>query len=398
MGARQLIVAGNLLDGSGAGARKNALLLVEDGVISAVASAGELAGHHGAAMVDLAHCTLVPPLVDCSVFLRRSPSLAGGQAAAAEGLAAKAMFQRHLLDCHSHGVLGVADNDDLGELLAAQPGGAGREELIAIRAPSPAGCKPRGKAAGAPAGGDFYKIYYSGSIEEQQLAAGACLPRDPGAQPPPHHPPARPASGKTVAVANGRQPVAAALAAGCDAIEQGYGMGEDNLRELARRNILWIPSLLRAQNALAEAGGGGGLCCRFSLRQAALGKPNPDAEEFWRRTLKAQLGQLALARQLGVKTALGTAAGTPGILHGEAMVEELKLFIKAGYALEEAICCASTNGAEFFGLEHLGPLTSGRPATFLLSRGTTRQLPRKLSYLEGIYLNGTPSPFYRKNP
>jgi len=27
-----------------------------------------------------------------------------------------------------------------------------------------------------------------------------------------------------------------------------------------------------------------------------------------------------------------------------------------------------------------------------------QQLPRKLSYLEGIYIDGMPSPAYRKNP
>ncbi|MDH4331615.1 MAG: hypothetical protein OEV89_03465 [Desulfobulbaceae bacterium] len=40
----------------------------------------------------------------------------------------------------------------------------------------------------------------------------------------------------------------------------------------------------------------------------------------------------------------------------------------------------------------------GRKATFLISRGTVQQLPRKLSYLEGIYVDGAPSSTYRKNP
>ena len=146
---------------------------------------------------------------------------------------------------------------------------------------------------------------------------------------------------KVVVVANGRQQVKEALAAGCDAIEQGYGMGEDNLKRMAENKVLWIPGVLRAKNALDGVGSGGDVACRFSQRYVAPGKPNPGAEVYWKKVLAEQLRQLRLARELGVPTAVGTGAGSVGILHGESMVEEMKLFIKGGYLLEESICCAS---------------------------------------------------------
>jgi len=105
-----------------------------------------------------------------------------------------------------------------------------------------------------------------------------------------------------------------------------------------------------------------------------------------------------LAGKLGVKTAVGTGAGSVGILHGESMAEEMKLFLKGGYSLKETIRCRSGNGARFFGMEKLGRLTVGRKATFLIARGTMQQLARKLAYLEGIYVDGAPSSAYRKNP
>ena len=80
------------------------------------------------------------------------------------------------------------------------------------------------------------------------------------------------------------------------------------------------------------------------------------------------------------------------------MVEEMKLFIKAGYSLTETIRCASENGARFFGIDDLGVLSVGQKATFLIARGGVQQLPRKLAYLEGIYVDGAPSSIYRKNP
>jgi imidazolonepropionase-like amidohydrolase len=156
--------------------------------------------------------------------------------------------------------------------------------------------------------------------------------------------------------------------------------------------------LLRAKNALDSAGSGGDVCCRFSQRYVAPGKAVPGAESFWKKILAEQLSQLRFAGKSGVTTALGTGAGSIGILHGESMVEEMKLFIKAGYSLEETIRCASANGAGFFGMNELGPLAVGRKATFLITRGTAQQLPRKLSYLEGIYVDGVPSAAYRKNP
>ncbi len=175
-------------------------------------------------------------------------------------------------------------------------------------------------------------------------------------------------------------------------------MGEDNLRKMAEEDVLWIPSVLRAKNGLDSAGSGGDVCCRFSTRFVAPGKAAPGMEVFWKKVLADQLTQLHLARQLGVTTAVGTGGGSVGILHGESMAEEMKLFIKAGYSLEETIRCATENGARFFGMEKLGVLTVGQQATFLITRGTVKQLPRKLSYLEGIYVDGAPSSTYHKNP
>ncbi len=172
---------------------------------------------------------------------------------------------------------------------------------------------------------------------------------------------------------------------------------EDNLRKMAEKNVLWIPSVLRSKNALDSASTSGNVCCRFSLRYVAPGKPVPGAETFWKKMLAEQLTQLRFAKKIGVTTAVGTGAGSIGILHGESMVEEMKLFIKAGYSLEETIQCASENGSRFFGMENLGTLTVGRKATFLIARGTVKQLPRKLSYLEGIYVDGAPSITYHKN-
>lgn len=389
MDEKRFIVAGSLIDGSGAPVRRNVFLEVQAGTITAIGPAADLPRHGGAAVDDFSHCVIVPALVDCSVSLAQSPAVDRRMRVATEeaGPAQKAaLIERHIGYCHAHGVLGVASDDPAGLVEPYR-----RQDIIDLRTAGGL-CRNNQDCETAVSATDFLKIGYSPDIEDkaashprlsQENLRGLLQHRG---------------GKKAVVVANGRQQVEEALAAGCDAIEQGYAMGEGNLRNMAENDVLWIPSVLRAKNGLDSSATGGEVCCRFSQRYLAPGKPNPGAEAFWKKTLAEQLSQLRCARELGVKTAVGTGAGSVGILHGESMVEEMKLFIKAGYSLAEAIRCASDNGAGFFGMENLGALAVGRKATFLIARGVAQQLPRKLSYLEGIYVDGAPSTAYRKNP
>ena len=395
MGETRFIVAGRFIDGSGAEVRKDVFLKVTDTILTAIGPAAEIPCHEGAAIDDFSHCVILPALVDCSVSLTRSPSVDWEVRLAAEEadpVEKAAMLERHLSYCHAYGVQGVVVSDDLSDLGDRYQKGLARASIIDIRSSGVLIRSWQDWEAGKPAGRDFLKIDYSGNIEDEEVSylrldqeeLNRILQQRVGK--------------KAVVVANGRQQVAEALAAGCDAIEQGYGMGVDNLRKMAEQDVLWIPSVLRAKNGLDSAGASGDVCCRFSQRYVAPGKPIPGAEAYWKKMLAEQLTQLRLARTLGVKTAVGTGAGSVGILHGESMGEEMKLFINAGYSLAETIRCASENGAGFFGMEQLGALTVGGKATFLITRGTVQQLPRKLSYLEGIYVDGAPSVTYRKNP
>jgi imidazolonepropionase-like amidohydrolase len=189
--------------------------------------------------------------------------------------------------------------------------------------------------------------------------------------------------GKKVMVhANGVLPVEGALRAGCHSIEHGFFMGRKNMELMAEKGAVWVPTVftMKAYGENCRAAGG-------------------DADiKVIRKNLEHQIGQMALARELGVTIALGTDSGSLGVLHGESVVEEMKLLKKAGFTLPEIVQCATGNGARLLGIEEFGLLRKGKPATFLVSRGTPGQLPRKLAYLENIYIDGLPSELYRKNP
>lgn len=386
MGEMQYIAAGSLIDGSGGEIRRNVVLAVENGCIAAIAPVSQLPRHDQSHIVDFSHCTVLPALVDCSVSLSRSPSVDPGvrTAAAEDAGQTAAMIGRHIRDCHDHGVLGVAESGDIADLRRQLPPLSLSEGGIVIR--EAASVDAGGDDPFRVKGGDFLRVSFSDSIDAQSAAhtprpdfASLCrILRQRGTK-------------KAVVVANGRRAVEEALTAGCDAIEQGYGMGEENLGTMAEQGVLWIPGVLRAKNALDGSGSGGDVCCRFSQRYVAPGKPVPGAEAFWKRVLAEQIRQLRLARELGVQVAVGTGAGGTGILAGESVVEEMKLFIKAGWSLAETVRCASKTGADFFGMNRLGELAIGRRATFLLTRGTPQQLPRKLAFLEGMYIDGEPA-------
>ena len=71
------------------------------------------------------------------------------------------------------------------------------------------------------------------------------------------------------------------------------------------------------------------------------------------------------------------------------MVEEIKLLIQAGYSINEAIRCATANGARLLDIDSkIGFIAKGSPANFIVTRGTTVQLPANLSNIEAIYING----------
>lgn len=393
MDETRYIIAGHCIDGSGSKSLKNVFLAMKRGIITAIGPAADLPCQDQAAITDLSHCTLVPALIDCSVALSRSPSVGGKMQAdfeAADSGQRATLIDRHISYCHGHGVLGLADCDDAYSQVQQRKAMTAPEYGMVIRTSGPL-ClslhdSPRSDIP------DFIKIISASDLgpdgHPEPRMSDAELCRLLGQH----------RKVKKVVVANGPQAVAQALAAGCDAIEQGYQMGEDNIRTMAAKKVLWIPSVIRAKNGVAGSGSDGGVFCRFSLGYAATGKPDPTAKAFWQKMLGDQLAQLGHARAMGVSTAIGTGAGSTGILHGESVVEEMKLFIKAGYSLEETIRCASVNGAHFFDMKEFGPLTVGQPATFLVTRGTPNQLPRKLLYLEGITINGAPSPAYRKNP
>jgi len=395
------IFAGWLLDGSGGPVRERVLLRVEDGIITAMDSFHRENKPDPATVTDLSHCTLLPPLVDSHVHLFMSGTIE--KSVRSSQLEAgydelKPVIGRHLHYLLSHGVLAVRDGGDRGGYALRYREEAGGKLPVEVKSAGMAwrqrgrygsliGRSPRENESLASGfendrqNADWVKLVNSGlnslkvygketspQFDLDEISALVLAARRKGK--------------KVMVHANGYLPVKLALKAGCHSIEHGYFMGRDNLQLMAEMGAVWVPTVY-TMKAYAE---------NINIKDE-----NVDLRVI-NRTLEHQLEQISIARELGVTIALGTDAGSPGVLHGESMVEEMKLFKKAGFTLPEIVQCGTCNGARLLGLDDIGLLQVGRAANFLVARGTPVQLPRKLSYLEDIYLGGKPSGIYRKNP
>ena len=391
------IKAGWLIDGSGAPVQKRVLLTITNGIIKDISQYRDGDTPDPQVVKDLSRCTILPPLVDCHVHLALSGSTdAGIRRAQMEDDydTCKQHIEEHLHYLFSHGVLAVRDGGDrsshtLFYKTESEKSDAGKAPVI-IQAAGTAFYKKNryGSFLGSAPGenekltnavesnllsADHIKLIHSGinslsefaletapqfSLSELQHIVSLATRRK-----------------KQVMVhANGQTPVKLALQAGCHSIEHGFFMGDENLKRMADTQTVWIPTAVTMKAALNNM--------EFVN--------NTGKRSVISKTLDHQLQQIDKARQYGVPIAMGTDSGCSGVIHGESAADEIKLFLNAGYSLSEAIQCASSCGAELLGMNEIGILRKGMVAHFIVTRATPAMVPRKLSYLEAIYLHGEP--------
>ena len=397
------IRVGSLIDGYGGPVRKNQVIVVESGCITDIyddPAADKLVVEH---TTDLSHCVVLPILIDSHVHLCMSGSI--DQEFREKQLEATyeeliPTIEEHLRHHFSHGVLAVRDGGDRAACVLRYLEEHHDPSTLPVAVTSPGRAYHRRGRYGSLIGvcpeddesllqaflrlsqsTKLIKVVNSG-LNSMTSFAQQTEPQFSGQQLKELVSEAR-SRGCTVMVhANGEAPVRAAIEAGCHCIEHGYFMGRENLELMADKGVFWVPTI-------------------YTMKAFALNAAHYRAAidvKVAERNLAHQLEQLALARELGVQVALGTDSGSIGVLHGESMAEEMKLFMRAGYSLTETIGCATRHGARLLGTKDFGTIEPGRPASFLATRGTPSQLPRKLTYLETIFLNGRPSQAYRRDP
>lgn len=386
-----LVAAGWLMDGRGGPTQRNLLIKLEG---ERIASVGRVCTGEAKDLpiVDLSHCTLLPGLLDSHVHVCLSgvadPSLRRRQIRASFGEARETITQ-NLSQQWLHGVMAVRDGGD-GDAHAVQYGrpSAGRGgEPVRLFAAGRA-WHAEGRYGSIIGRTPLKNLGLARSIEETGKAAdhlkivnsGPNSLTEFGRETPPQFTPedlseavaaARVLGLKVMVHANGRMPVKLAVEAGVDSIEHGYFMGRENLQIMAEKAVTWVPTAF-AMEALSR---------NFA--------PGSIESETAKRNLEHQLEQIRLAREVGVVMALGTDAGSVGVHHGKALLEEMRLLRVAGLSWEEVVRCATGTGACLVGLEQeIGTLAPGMPATFVAVREGPEGLPDSLASPEGVFVRG----------
>ncbi len=372
MNHSEWVRAGWLVDGTGAPAIKDALLQIKGGRIIAVSSS-PAPEDSPARVLDFSSCTVIPGLVDSHVHMVMSGTT--DMAVRERQLFvsyqdALPVMKGHCRDHIAHGVVAVRDGGDWGgHALAFARSGQANPLIVKSAGKAWRAAGRYGKLVGrAPHGNqtlaqgintnkenpDFIKIVGSGL--NSLLSFGKQTPPQFTRQELTEAVQAARSQGLDVMVhANGEEPVRVALEAGCTSIEHGFFMGDDNLRRMADRQIVWAPTAVTMESYAAS-----------------LPSDDPKAAGAL-KNLDHQLGQMARARQFGVPMACGSDAGSTGVNHGEALMREMALFIRAGYGMEEAVQAASATGAKMLGLTHMGVLQAEKDATWVAVEGPPDQ-------------------------
>ncbi len=380
------ILAGWVVDGTGAPAQKNVVITIKDGIFGKIRKIPE-AGGKPSTLVDLSQYTLVPGLMDAHVHM----CMSGGvdpkkrrQQLKEDFEGAKRTISRHLERLLAHGILAVRDGGDRNGYTQRykESGAVKKYPGISLLVSGKAWHKPgrygsfvgRALKEGSLAEGilrekegiDQIKIIQSG-LNSLEVFGQESLPQFSSDA---LREAVRVASRlglRTMVHANGRLPVRIALESGCASIEHGFFMGRENLARMAEGQVFWVPTAC-TMKAYGENSGG-----EKRAREMAL------------RNLEHQLQQLTSARRLGVPVALGTDSGSPGVHHGSALVNELQLFVEAGFSIEAAIQCASSNNARLLNFEGKGLIREGMEADFVAIEGTPSALPESLKNVCGVH-------------
>lgn len=384
-------LAGWLVDGTGVAAKARVLLTLSNGTISAMRSdvTGDLPIHN---LVDLAHCTIIPPLVDCHVHLclsgKRDPALRQMQVDMPFDRA-RITILSHLVDDLAHGIMAVRDAGDYaGHALGFKHGPLKAEPLPVVMRCAGRAWHARGRygrlLGRAPVMGESLKDALERTQEDidqlKVIHSGINSLSSFGRSTAPQFPVedlrraislAKSRGLPTMVHANGEQPVGEALAAGCQSIEHGYFMGVANLQLMADRGVTWVPTVT-PMAVLA--------------REPSM---TPLQRDIAARTVDHQLEQLRRSNALGATVALGTDSGSYGVLHGNSVAEELRFLLEAGFSLESAVQSATVNGAQLLGLaKEIGRIAPGFPASFVAVEGSPADLMEQIDTPHSVWVRG----------
>lgn len=151
---------------------------------------------------------------------------------------------------------------------------------------------------------------------------------------------------KTFAHCSGLSGLEVAVEAGVDSVEHGFFMNEEILKRLRDRQIAWVPTFSPVY---------------FQWERPEIVGWDVAAVGHLRRIVDDHLEHVRLAHELGVPLVAGSDAGSHGVSHGRALIDELYFFLSVGLPMDAVLASATGQPRRMWGLKH-SLLEPGAPA------------------------------------
>jgi imidazolonepropionase-like amidohydrolase len=159
---------------------------------------------------------------------------------------------------------------------------------------------------------------------------------------------------KTATHAMGTRGILNALRAGIDSVEHGVFLNEEAITWMVKHDIPFIPTISALYN-IEHNGVEAGIPA-FAVEKTLRVKPY-------------FLDSIQMAKEAGVRVAMGTDAGTPFNLHGNNL-GELKCLVDMGFSPIEALRSGTQVAARVLGREEeLGTISEGKLADIIAVEG-----------------------------
>ena len=131
----------------------------------------------------------------------------------------------------------------------------------------------------------------------------------------------------TFAHCSGIDGIRLAVEAGVDSIEHGFFMDRDALAIMADKGIAWVPTFSPVH---------------FQWARPELAGWSQEVIGHLRRILDSHTDHIAIAHDLGVPIVCGSDAGSVGVLHGRALLDEIGFLLSAGLPMEAVLEAATS--------------------------------------------------------
>jgi imidazolonepropionase-like amidohydrolase len=176
----------------------------------------------------------------------------------------------------------------------------------------------------------------------------------------------------TFAHCSGMAGLELAVEAGVDSVEHGFFITRAMLERMADKGIAWVPTFSPVH---------------FQWARPELAGWNDDTVENLYGIVESHKAAIAQADEIGVAIVAGSDAGSQGVPHGKALIDELFFLLESGLSLESVLRAATSTPRALWG-ELSADLRPGNNANFVALGGDPFKDSQHLRNVQAVYKGG----------